>query len=90
MLKLLRKLNKKQVILIGVCLIFIIWQVWLDLKLPEYMSEITKLVQTERKYSRANIRARSIYACMCRRKFSISMYSTDISHHILQHHFLKK
>lgn len=47
MLKLLKKLNKKEVLLIVVCLIFIIFQVWLDLKLPDYMSEITKLVQTE-------------------------------------------
>lgn len=30
----------------GVSLIFIVSQVWLDLKLPDYMSEITKLVQT--------------------------------------------
>lgn len=30
-----------------VCLIFIVTQVWLDLKLPDYMSEITRLVQTE-------------------------------------------
>ncbi len=47
MLKLFKKLNKKEVILILVCLLFIIGQVWLDLKLPDYMSEITKLVQTE-------------------------------------------
>lgn len=47
MLKLLKKLNKKEVLLIVVCLVFIIFQVWLDLKLPDYMSEITKLVQTE-------------------------------------------
>lgn len=47
MLKLLKKLNKKEVLLIVVCLIFIIFQVWLDLRLPDYMSEITKLVQTE-------------------------------------------
>ncbi len=47
MLKLLKKLNKKEVLLIIVCLVFIIGQVWLDLKLPDYMSEITKLVQTE-------------------------------------------
>ncbi len=47
MLKLLKKLNKKEILLIVVCLIFIIFQVWLDLKLPDYMSEITKLVQTE-------------------------------------------
>lgn len=47
MLKLLKKLDKKEVILILVCLVFIVGQVWLDLKLPDYMSEITKLVQTE-------------------------------------------
>ena len=47
MLKLFKKLNKKEVLLIGVCLVFIVGQVWLDLKLPDYMSEITKLVQTE-------------------------------------------
>lgn len=47
MLKLLKKLNKKEVLLIIVCLIFIVFGVWLDLKLPDYMSEITKLVQTE-------------------------------------------
>lgn len=47
MLKLLKKLNKKEVVLIVVCLIFIVFQVWLDLKLPDYMSNITRLVQTE-------------------------------------------
>lgn len=47
MLKLLRKLNKKEVFFIVICLIFIVGQVWLDLKLPDYMSNITKLVQTE-------------------------------------------
>lgn len=48
MLKLLKNLNKTEIIMIVICLIFIIGQVWLDLKLPDYMSEITKLVQTER------------------------------------------
>ncbi len=71
MLKLLKKLNKKEVLLIIVCLIFIVFGVWLDLKLPDYMSEITKLVQTERKYYPANIRARWIYACVCRWKLAI-------------------
>ncbi|MCI8396232.1 MAG: ABC transporter ATP-binding protein [Clostridia bacterium] len=47
MLKLLKKINKIEVFMIVICLIFIIGQVWLDLKLPDYMSEITKLVQTE-------------------------------------------
>lgn len=47
MFKLLKKLTKKEIILVAVCLLFIIGQVWLDLKLPDYMSNITKLVQTE-------------------------------------------
>jgi ATP-binding cassette subfamily B protein len=32
--------------MIGVSLAFIVTQVWLDLKLPDYMNEITRLVQT--------------------------------------------
>lgn len=47
MLKLLKRLNKKEILLIFVCLVFIVGQVWLDLKLPDYMANITKLVQTE-------------------------------------------
>lgn len=47
MLKLVKKLRKKDIILIFTCILFIVGQVWLDLKLPDYMSEITKLVQTE-------------------------------------------
>ncbi len=30
----------------GISLIFIVGQVWLDLTMPDYMSEITHLVQT--------------------------------------------
>lgn len=33
-------------VLFAISLIFIVSQVWLDLKLPDYMSEITQLVQT--------------------------------------------
>ena len=47
MLKLLRNLGKKEIILAMISLILIIAQVWLDLKMPDYMSEITVLVQTE-------------------------------------------
>ena len=39
--------NKKDYFLVLVCTLLIIFQVWLDLRLPDYMSEITKLVQTE-------------------------------------------
>ena len=47
MIKLLKYLGKKQWILAIVCFILIFGQVWLELKMPDYMSEITVLVQTE-------------------------------------------
>ena len=47
MLKLLKQMTKKDWLLVFICFIFIIFQVWLDLKLPEYMSTNTTLVQTE-------------------------------------------
>lgn len=47
MLKLIKNFNKKEWGLVGISLLLIVFQVWLDLKMPDYMSEITKLVQTE-------------------------------------------
>ena len=47
MFKLLKQMRKKDWGLILVCILFIVLQVWLDLKMPDYMSEITTLVQTE-------------------------------------------
>lgn len=46
MLKILKYLTKKEWTLVGLSLAFIVAQVWLDLKLPDYMSTITMLVQT--------------------------------------------
>ena len=46
MLKLLRYLKRKEWLFFLLSLVFIAAQVWLDLKLPDYMSEITKLVET--------------------------------------------
>ena len=47
MFKLLKNLYTKDYIFIGLAILFIAGQVGLELKMPEYMSEITKLVQTE-------------------------------------------
>ena len=47
MLKLIKNFTKKEWILALICLILVVTQVWLELKMPDYMSEITKLVQTE-------------------------------------------
>ncbi|MDF2655556.1 MAG: hypothetical protein K0R19_2030 [Bacillota bacterium] len=46
MLKILKRLNRREWVQAGISLIFIVAQVWLDLKLPDYMSEITRLTQT--------------------------------------------
>ena len=46
MIKLLKRLKTKEWIQVFVSLIFIVSQVWLDLKLPDYMSEITRYSQT--------------------------------------------
>lgn len=47
MFKLFKNLTKKDVITILISVVLIVFQVWLDLKLPDYMSAITRLVQTE-------------------------------------------
>ena len=47
MIKLLKKFTKKDLFLILCCVALVVFQVWLDLRLPEYMSQITKLIQTE-------------------------------------------
>ncbi|MDD4795441.1 MAG: ABC transporter ATP-binding protein, partial [Bacilli bacterium] len=46
MFKILKKINKKEIILILMVIVLVVFQVWLDLKSPEYMAEITRLVQT--------------------------------------------
>lgn len=47
MIKLFKNFTKRDIIAIIICFAFIMFQVWLELKLPDYMSEITVLVQTE-------------------------------------------
>lgn len=47
MLRIFKNFKRKDVALAVVAIVFIVVQVWLDLKLPDYMSEITTLVETE-------------------------------------------
>ncbi|MFT9820883.1 ABC transporter ATP-binding protein [Lysinibacillus sp. NPDC056185] len=47
MLKIFKYLKPKEWTLIVASIVFIVGQVWLDLKLPDYMAKITTLVQTE-------------------------------------------
>ena len=64
MTKLLKEFNKKDYFLVLVCTLLIIFQVWLDLRLPDYMSEITKLVQTEGS-KMSNILSQGGYMLLC-------------------------
>lgn len=47
MLRILKHLRWKEWLLVAACVVLIVGQVLLDLALPDYMSEITRLVQTE-------------------------------------------
>ena len=47
MFKLFKNFGKKDIAVMLICIILIVLQVWLELKMPDYMSEITVLVQTE-------------------------------------------
>ena len=47
MFKLLKNLGKKEWLVVLISFVLILGQVWLELKMPDYMSKITVLVQTE-------------------------------------------
>ncbi|WP_042357431.1 ABC transporter ATP-binding protein [Bacillus rubiinfantis] len=47
MIKIFQHLKKAEWMLVLFSIVFIVAQVWLDLKLPDYMAEITTLIQTE-------------------------------------------
>lgn len=47
MIKIFKNLEKKDLLIVLVVAALVVFSVFLDLRMPEYMSEITKLVQTE-------------------------------------------
>ena len=46
MFKILKRLTKKEIIYAIICVVLVASHVWLELKVPDYMSGITRLVQT--------------------------------------------
>ena len=64
MFKLFKNFNTKDLLIIILCIIFVVIQVWLDLKLPDYMSSITLLVQTEGS-SMNEIILQGVYMLLC-------------------------
>ena len=64
MAKIFKQFNKKDWALIFLVAILIVFQVWLDLKLPDYMSEITRILQSEG-YIIKDILAQGGYMLLC-------------------------
>ena len=64
MLKLLKNLDKKDWPYALICAILVVVQVWLELKMPDYMSTITQLVQTKGA-SMADILREGGYMLLC-------------------------
>lgn len=64
MIKIFKYLKKQDWTFMLFSIIFIVIQVWLGLKLPEYISEITKLVQTEGSNINDILRA-GVYMLLC-------------------------
>jgi ATP-binding cassette subfamily B protein len=46
MLRVLRRLSARELLVVAVCLALTVAQTWLDLELPDYMEEITRVLQT--------------------------------------------
>lgn len=45
MIKLLKRLRSREVLMCIICVVFILGQIYFDLRLPDYMSELTVLIQ---------------------------------------------
>jgi len=64
MLKLFKNFKKKDYLFVLISFIMIVVQVWLDLKLPDYMSKITVLIQTEGS-KMSEILTQGMYMMLC-------------------------
>jgi len=48
MLKVFKRLGTKEILMLCISLVFVVAQVWLDLRLPDYMKGITEVIATSR------------------------------------------
>ena len=46
MLKLLKNMRRREALMALLCLVFVVVQVYFDLRLPDYMTELTTLIKT--------------------------------------------
>lgn len=64
MIKLFKNFTKKDIVHILICVSLIVLQVALELRMPDYMSEITRLVQTEGS-AMSDIIMQGVYMLLC-------------------------
>lgn len=62
--KLFKNFTKKDIFFIFICVLLVVFQVWLELKMPDYMSEITRLVETEGSHI-GEITVQGAYMLLC-------------------------
>ncbi len=63
MIKIFKNLNRKQWLLVAISVVLIVGQVYLDLKLPDYMSAITEIISTSGQESELWINGGYMLAC---------------------------
>ena len=63
MIKIFKNLNKKDYILMPIIILLIVFQVYLELRIPEYMTEITTLVKTNGTIN--EILTQGLYMTLC-------------------------
>ncbi len=97
MLKILKYLKLKDWLILLIILLLVVMQVWLDLKLPDFMSEITILIQSE-SGKLNDILTNGLYMLLCAfgslvfaifNGYLISKVSSSFSHNIRENIFTK-
>ena len=87
-LKIIKYLNAKEWRQIAINFFFIVSQVWFDLKLPDYMSTITKLVQTPGS-EMSEILKQGGLMLLCALGSGVSTVIVGFLRHVLPRPFLK-
>ncbi len=64
MIKLFKNFTKKEIFIILICIALVVVNVFFELRLPDYMSEITKLIQTDNSTMK-DILTQGLYMILC-------------------------
>ena len=63
MLKLFKNMRRKEALMALICLVFVVGQIYFDLRLPDYMTELTMLAISALNVSRGSGRERAVATC---------------------------